>query len=256
MTSPLCLAVTLVLLQAEAAPPAPPAGPEQTPPSEDVARRAEVTPRPRDRKRTQYLLASSGLMLNGGEGSLSQTAFLLSSFSYGVTDHLTLQAGTVLPVWGLGLANGYGGLKVGGSPGERLHLSAAVHAGALRPFTSPSTVLGATLQGTATYGTPDGHVSLGVIAPVWHTASDPRALGLAVTLSGSLRVSHGVALMTEHWVVPVGLSLRNQLPLANAAAVRLLGDHWTVDLGLMRLPLEGQPAWLPLPWLDVTYTFG
>ena len=95
---------------------------------------------PRDPNRTRYLYSPSGFMLRQGEGYLSQTELILTTVGFGLTDWLTIQAGTVLPwvffdpaTMPFVLA-----LKAGGSPSEYVHL-----AGGFQAFTIPGLGTGA-----------------------------------------------------------------------------------------------------------------
>jgi hypothetical protein len=208
-----------------------------------------------DPNRTRYLYAPSAMMLRKGEGYFSQKELLFTSVNYGLTDFLTVQAGAVLPAWLVdGGFNFIGGFKVGGEVADRIHLAAGAQALVL-PGASLGTV--GILFGTATYGTPDAHLSLGLGTPfIFSNGSGSNAFArdVLVAVSGNLRLTRQVALVTENWVVP---SLADNfsdrtLPMVNSLAVRMLGEKWAVDLGLIRVPQVG----FPIPWLDFTYNFG
>jgi hypothetical protein len=206
-----------------------------------------------DPNRTRYLYAPSAMMLRQGEGYFSQKELVFSSISYGLSDNITLQAGAVLPLWVLG-ANGFniiGGVKVGGSPLDKLHL--AVGAQAIS-FPSSGLVAAGFLFGTATYGTPDIHVSLGVGSPFLLTGSFSLAPQAVTTLSGNVRVGQNVALVSENWLIPGFISpgATGELPMLNSLAVRIFGKQWAVDIGGIRVP--NVP--IPIPWLDFAYNFG
>ena len=208
-----------------------------------------------DPNRTRYLYAPSGMMLRQGEGYFSQKELFFSSLSYGLTDNITVQAGAVLPAWLIpGAFNFIGGVKVGGSIGDRLHLAAGAQ-GLVVPGLGVG--FGGTVGfvfGTATYGTPDAHVSLGLGKPFMLTNSGGGLdSSVITTLSGNIRVSQRVALVTENWLlIAPGASLNGQLPMLNSLAVRLFGESWAVDLGGIYVP--GSP--IPIPWLDFAYNFG
>ncbi len=209
-----------------------------------------------DPNRTRYLYAPTGMMLREGEGYFSQKELFFSSMNYGLSDNITVQAGAVVPAWLLGAGgfNFIAGIKVGGSVGDRLHLAAGAQ-GLFLPGISTG-VGGAVgfVFGTATYGTPDAHLSLGLGKPFMLTNSGGSLDSTIITtLSGNLRVSQRVALVTENWLMPTLIaSGNNQLPMLNSLAVRLFGENWAVDLGGIRVP--GLP--IPIPWLDFAYNFG
>jgi hypothetical protein len=210
-----------------------------------------------DPNRTRYLYAPSAMMLRKGEGYFSQKMLFFSSVAYGVNDFVTVQAGAILPAWlapdGTGL-NFIGGLKVGGEVVDRLHLSAGAQLLVI-PFLGnqqPARAAGF-LFGTATYGTPDAHVSLSAGTPLV-LARDTQALpgNLILTASGNLRVSKSLALVTENWLIPDAYRPGSEPPMLNSLAVRFFGERWAVDVGGIRVP--GLP--IPIPWLDFTYNFG
>ncbi|WPB73872.1 hypothetical protein KYC5002_33150 [Archangium violaceum] len=207
-----------------------------------------------DPNRTRYLYAPSGMMLRQGEGYFSQKELFFSSINYGLTDFITVQAGAVFPAWVInGGFNFIGGVKVGGSVGDRLHLAAGAQ-GLVIPGVAGG--LGGTLGfvfGTATYGTPDAHLSLGVGKPFTLSNSGGELdRNIIATLSGNVRLSQRVALVTENWLIPTLGTGTGDLPMLNSLAVRLFGESWAVDLGGIRVP--GLP--IPIPWLDFAYNFG
>jgi hypothetical protein len=114
------------------------------------------------------------------------------------------------------------------------------------------------LFGTASYGTPDAHLSLGLGTPfIFSNGSGTNSFArdVLVAVSGNLRLTQRVALVTENWVIPSLFDNsygQQQLPMINSLAVRMLGERWAVDLGLIRVPQVG----FPIPWLDFTYNFG
>ncbi|AKJ02313.1 hypothetical protein ATI61_108298 [Archangium gephyra] len=208
-----------------------------------------------DPNRTRYLYAPSGMMLRQGEGYFSQKELFFSSMNYGLSDNITVQAGAVVPAWLLGAGgfNFIAGVKVGGSVGDRLHLAAGAQ-GLFIP--GIGTGIGGAVGfvfGTATYGTPDAHLSLGLGKPFTLTNSGGSLDStLITTISGNLRVSQRVALVTENWLMPTIGITSGQLPMLNSLAVRLFGESWAVDLGGIRVPGLA----IPIPWVDFAYNFG
>src|SRR5262245_46907815 len=92
----------------------------------------------RDPNITRHFYAPTGFMLRKGEGYFSQKELLFSSFGYGVTDHLSVMVGTVVPTWFLTSGqNVVGGFKFGGDVNEFLHLGAGVQ-GFVLPFAGSS----------------------------------------------------------------------------------------------------------------------
>jgi hypothetical protein len=205
-----------------------------------------------DRSRTRYLYAPSAFMLRRGEGYFSQKELLFSSVAYGLTDHLTVLAGSAVPALfipeGEGL-NFIGGLKVGGALSETLHLAAGAEMLVLPALPDGGGAIGF-LFGAATYGTPDLHATLSVGRPVVMGEGDMNDLPFIVVPSGSWRMSRRFALVSENWLLP--FQGEEDFSMINALALRFLGEQWSADVGLIRSP----EVPVPLPWLDFTYHFG
>jgi hypothetical protein len=202
-------------------------------------------PWPRDPNRTRYLYSPSGFMLRQGEGYLSQTELLISSVGYGLTDWLTLQAGTILP-WVLYQPSTMPfivAVKAGGSPSPLLHLAGGFQTLAI-PGNSDLPMVGF-LFGTLTLGTEDLHLGISG-GPPFALDKSTSTLGAAiVSISGNWRVGRSVALVSENWIVPIDGSSK----LIASLAVRFIGERLGVDAGL----LFAGGASVPGPWLDFTW---
>jgi len=202
---------------------------------------------PRDPNRTRYLYSPTGFMLRQGEGYVSQTELLLTTVGFGLTDWLTIQAGTIIPwlVYEPSTLPFMVALKVGGSPSEYLHL-----AGGFQAFAAPGISSGAAglLFGTVTLGTED--LNLGVSAgPPFGVGNGTSELGkVVVSVSGNWRVSRSIALVSENWFVQVD----GTTEVLGSAAVRFIGDRLGVDAGFLFSPGSS----FPVPWLDFTWHFG
>lgn len=210
-----------------------------------TGRPGETSVRSADPNRTRYLYSPSGFMLGQGEGYLSQTELLLTTVHYGLTDHLTLGLGTSIPFLfvedGMNLV---GTLKVGGSVGEYVHL-AAVGTGLWLPGVDSGTTVGL-LAGALTLGTPDHHLGV-ALGPPFIAGSSNDLGDLVVVISGNVRVSDRIALVSENWVVPGADG-----GYALSGAVRFIGQRLGVDAGLIYF----EDAPIPIPWLDFTFNFG
>lgn len=202
---------------------------------------------PRNPNRTRYLYSPSGFMLRQGEGYLSQTELLLTTVGFGVTDWLTLQAGTILPwlIYEPSTLPFTVALKAGGSASEYVHL-----AGGFQVFAAPGLATGAAglLFGTVTLGTES--LNLGVSAgPPFAIGSGTSELGrVVVSVSGNWRVARSIALVSENWFAQV----EGSTEWIGSAAVRFIGDRLGVDAGF----LFASGTTFPVPWLDFTWHFG
>ncbi len=101
--------------------------------------------------------------------------------------------------------------------------------------------------GTVTLGTPDAH--LGVSAgPPFVAGSGANEVGdVLLSVSGNVRVSDRIALVSENWFVPGG-----DTGYVLSGAVRFIGQRLGVDAGLVFV----KGADIPVPWLDFTFMFG
>jgi len=202
---------------------------------------------PRDPNRTRYLYSPSGFMLRQGEGYLSQTELLLTTVGFGVTDWLTVQAGTILPwlIYEPSTLPFTVAVKAGGSASEYVHL-----AGGFQVFAAPGLATGAAglLFGTVTLGTES--LNLGVSAgPPFAIGSGTSELGrVVVSVSGNWRVARSIALVSENWFAQV----EGSTEWIGSAAVRFIGDRLGVDAGF----LFASGTTFPVPWLDFTWHFG
>jgi hypothetical protein len=215
-----------------------------------------------DPNRTRYLFAPSAYTLDVGDGYFSQKQLGLSEVAFAVHDDVTLLVGGVIPTWfmeeGFNLVMG---LKAGLQVAENLHWAAGVY-GVLVP---PTLIANAKLFGgggiaftTLTWGSEHFHGSFSVGMP-FIFQGDGLFYDPVLVLAGNFRVSPGLALVTEHWVIPSLLAqdFDSLAGLVNTAALRFVGTYvgneWSVDLGLVRVHGLGIPV---LPWLDVTYNWG
>jgi len=199
-----------------------------------------------DPNRTRYLYSPSGFMLRQGEGYVSQTELLVTTVSYGITDHVTLALGTAIPFLfvehGVNLT---GSLKIGRSLGEYLHVAAVGEALWLPGVEAGTT--GGLLLGTVTIGTPDAHLGLSAGPPFVAGTEGNQVGDVLVSISGNYRVSERIALVSENWLLP---GADNAYVISGA--VRFIGQRLGVDAGLVFV--DG--ATVPVPWLDFTFSFG
>jgi hypothetical protein len=211
-----------------------------------------------DPNRTRYLYAPSAHMLKAGEGYFSAKELVFYSLGYGITDNVTVLAGTVPYLMFIGPAgiNLIAAVKVGGAVTPWLHV-----AGGAEVFVLPG--LGAAFGagigfGAVTLGDPNLHLTVAVGRPFAFTPNAQAAFGDAMfTLNGTARLSPTVSLVSENWFFPsFSTPYRDPLVL-NGLAVRLIVDRLAVDLGFIGVKPPSSPYWpVPVPWLDFTWNFG
>ncbi len=193
-----------------------------------------------DPAESRYLYATSGFMLPKGKVIFSQKELIFSSVHFGVTDNLTLQIGSVLPLLLSGESetnNLILGLKRGGRLMERLSI-----AGGLQMFVFNNEALVIPF-GVLTLGKEGAHVSFNIGAPTVKVFSDDKESKLLLNISGKKRLSKSVALVGEIW--------RVEKTLLYAPAVRFMGKQFSTDLGFVLT--KEMP--IPFPWLDFSYSW-
>jgi hypothetical protein len=208
---------------------------------------APVAPPPsarvRDPNRARYLYSPSGFMLNQGEGYVEQTELIFTTANVGVTDWLSLQAGTSLPwlIYHPSTTPVVFGAKIGGGVTDWLHLSLS-----FAGYKFVSADPGGLAFATATFGSEDLNLGISVAKAVAYTDSSFKSPGKAFgTLSGVWRVSNSIALVSENWI----FDTTSDTYWIGSAAVRFISDGLGVDAGLTKW--KGVP--LPIPWLDFTF---
>ena len=212
-----------------------------------------------DPSRTRYFYSPSGFMLRQGEGYFSQKELFFSSVAYGVTDNISVLAGSVLPAW---LAGPYGmnfiiGAKGGGQVAPGIHLAAGLETlmlpnigfggGGMQP------VFAGFLFGTATIGSEDTHMSVSLGRPFFLSQfGSANLFQVIATVSGSARLNKHVALVSENWIIPSSTSTMGLV----SGGVRLMAGRIAVDVGGIWMVSTFGSSAIPLPWLDFTYNFG
>lgn len=194
-----------------------------------------------DPNRTRYLFSPSGFMLRQGEGYFSQTELVASTLGYGVTDWLNIQVGSILPAMLGGGTNFIFGARVGVPLSDRLHIAAGVHA-----LSIPGEGVFGIASGQLTLGTPRAHATVSAGYPFVVDDYGEDHGEMLLTLSGSVRMSKHMALVTENWVVP-----NDDHDVIASFATRFMGEHSAVDVGLVFF----EDAEVPIPWLDFTWNW-
>jgi len=218
--------------------------------------------------KSRHLYAPSSIGLKKGDGYLSQK-WVFSSAAYGVTDNVSLLAGTfTLFPPALMIVGG----KVSGEIAPDVHLAAGgeVFVTGLGEFE----FIAQAAFGGVTFGNEDnqitlssGHVGLG------NGDFSDEAIGdwaIPVIVSGQVRLSRRGVLVTENWLLippeytgrPVILSAAYRL-LAGIQTTRVDGrmvrtkPRFTWDFGVVAVGEFGDDSVLfPLPWIDFAYHFG
>ncbi|HME90489.1 MAG TPA: hypothetical protein VKE49_03645, partial [Myxococcaceae bacterium] len=105
--------------------------------------------------------------------------------------------------------------------------------------------------GTTTVGTGNANLSVAVGAPFAIYRSESELGNVIVIASGNLRLTRGLALVTENWFItrPKTYLSSSNLDVVLSLAARAFGEQWAVDVGALRVP----GANFPVPWVNFTY---
>ena len=199
----------------------------------------------RDPNRTRYLYSPSAFSLESGEGYFSQKELIFSSLAYGVTDNLTILVGGVFPAWVLEAFNLILGAKYTFEYSESLHFAVGGEGFYISGFSLTNVFAGVTL------GEEDAHLTLNVGKPITITGDSSTVGDLLISVSGNIRASQAVRLISENWLMPSSDGLVH----LNGAGVRFQGDSLACDLALIFVGANGDFALLPVPWIDFTFNF-
>ncbi|MDZ7754903.1 hypothetical protein [Rhodohalobacter sp.] len=195
---------------------------------------------------TRYFFAPNALGLKKGEGYYQNTWIFFNNVNYGITDNFSLGGGIVplflfgantTPIWILPKVS----IPISS---DRFHLGAGAMFGGL--VGEESETLGL-FYGVGTVGSRDNNMTVGI---GYGYAGDEISRTPLINISGMVRVSRRLFLLTENYFIPE----------ADAGGILSAGARWTteqfaVDFGLFR-PTDGGGDVIGIPWVGVTIPFG
>jgi predicted heme/steroid binding protein len=195
--------------------------------------------RPADPNPTRLFFGPTGRSLRQGDGYVGVYEIMLPFVQVGLTDRITVGAGTPL--------------MFGGGSGHPFWVTPKVQV-----FNSPSTQAAVGVlhfmnigdgnlgiaYGVVTHGSADSAVTAGV-GYAYDRTYDSHSGGAVVMIGGEHRVSRGVKLVTENYVWRDGGIL--------VGGVRWLGENLSADFGLAA-PI-GAGTFVAFPMVNVVYRF-
>ncbi len=199
---------------------------------------------------SRLMFAPTGRTLRKGQSYFSDHYLFFPGITYGFTDQLSLMAGiSVLPGVKISDQLIYLAPRVGIMASDNFALSA----GAL--YVSVADIAAGIAFGTATIGPPDRNFTAGI--GLGYAKEEGKELNFAnhpiIMLGGNLRISNGIALVSENWFFTGdGFEMGQQ---AFGLAIRFLGDNFSTDVGVILIG-EVLSEGFPIPWLSFTYNFG
>lgn len=206
--------------------------------------------------RSRYFYAPSALPLQKGEGYISQKELLFTSAAVGLTDHVAVLGGTVVPALLFAAIEGEADALVGvlgAKVGARIRDAVWVGAGG-EAFLFAGEVIGLGFV-NATYGNHNTHLT---VASGFIGFSGEDGLLVPVTVAATHRTHDNFAWLTENWLVfdtdPAlvfgAVSVGGRFISSGAG-----GRRFTIDPGLIMTVADGEVSSLPIPWIDFAWHF-
>lgn len=188
---------------------------------------------------SRLFFAPTARMLKKGEGYFADYFVFFPTFTFGVTNNITLGGGfSILPGADLDEQIILFTPKVGLKTSKKMDLAI----GALVVKLPESTSAGI-LYGVSTFGSLDKSVTFGL---GYGYFEDELADKPIVVLGGEYRTSRNISLVTENWLVP-----EKDTPVLSFG-LRFFGEKISVDFALI-FPLEEDV--FTFPYIDFIYKF-
>lgn len=205
---------------------------------------------------TRYLIGPSAIPLRKGEGYYQNTYILINSVAYGITNHVSVTGG-------FELTSTFGR----SSPGPICYLSARgggeiakqVHIGAMATYLSVPNWFGdddndgrrdgvGAISGVVTYGTTEAQVTAGA---GWGYSAGGLSDRPVLSVSGLARVSRGIALVSENWIIPDDSGYNG----IYSYGFRFMGERSAVDLAFINNRNISDWIAIGVPFVDFVLKF-
>ncbi|MEE2756962.1 MAG: hypothetical protein VYA30_09885 [Myxococcota bacterium] len=199
--------------------------------------------------RTRHLYSPSAMPLKKGEAYVSQRMLFFTAGAYGVTDHVSILLGSVLPF--LVSPDGFniiGALKIAGQVSEQVHLAAGFES-----LFVPSLGAVGLGFGSMTIGNADRQVTIGAGKPFAIDNGRQETGDALISLAGMYRLNDRYGLVSENLIFP-GIDMRDgwrDVLTIHGLVLRRMYDDSAWDLGFVTI--GGAPV--ALPWFDWTWHF-
>lgn len=194
---------------------------------------------------TRYLFAPNAIGIPKGSGYYQNTWILLNNVNYGVSDNVSIGAGTVpvflfgvnaLPVWALP--------KLSVSPTENVHLAGG---GVVGGVLGEETLGVGLVYGASTIGNRNHNATFGI---GYGYTGEGFSETPVINVSGMTRIGRTIYLISENYFFAGDTSMIS-------LGVRWAPRSFAVDFALFR-PLSGELEgdFIGVPWLGVAIPFG
>lgn len=218
---------------------------------------------------TRYFFAPSAIPLRKREGYFQNAYLLANSVNVGVTDHITIGGGVVIPLLF------YVTPKVSFKAGKNIYLGGGVLF--TQSFLKEMGLSAGIGYGLATYGTHEHNLTLGAGYGFAKFDNEYKSTPMPiVTVNGMTRIAKKISLVTENWLIPRGgynkevsatgpfgeqmfetvYEDRNFYSAALSFGLRFMpGVRTSVDFAVVGIRTDPGQSDFVLPYLDFVYKF-
>ncbi len=200
--------------------------------------------------RTRLYFGSTGRMLKGGDGYISDTYIFFPGFAYGITDNITIGGGfSIFPGLSMNEQLFYLtpkiGIKASGSADFAIGaFILRVPGDAVSDDNDDGVTIG-TLNVVGTFGSDDLSLTTGL---GYGFAGDELADKPAVQLGGEWRFARRLSFVTENWILP-----EIDAPVISYG-IRFFGESLTTNFALFNI-LDDEAVFPGIPYVDFVWNF-
>ena len=202
---------------------------------------------------TKYLLGNSAIPLEKKSGYYQNTWIFVNSFSYGITNNISISAGfEILSIF----AGGDGPYAFYINPKASFKIADNFYAGANILYANTIKTVEefgglATFNGFATYGNKNNNITGGV---GFGWADGEFSSKPVIVISGMVRASKRIGFISENWILP-GVNEDGGYYGIYSYGIRFLGEKISVDLAFLNNPDIASELIIGIPWLDFVFNF-
>jgi hypothetical protein len=202
---------------------------------------------------TKYLLGNSAIPLEKKSGYYQNTWIFVNSFSYGITNNISISAGfEIISIF----AGGDGPYAFYINPKASFKIANNFYAGANILYANTIKTVEefgglATFNGFATYGNNNNNITCGV---GFGWADGEFSTKPVIVISGMVRASNRIGFISENWIVP-GAGENGGYYGIYSYGIRFLGEKISIDLAFLNNPDIASAIIIGIPWLDFVFNF-
>jgi hypothetical protein len=202
---------------------------------------------------TKYLIGSSAIPLEKRTGYYQNTWIFLNTFSYGITNNISIAGG--FEIFSI-MAGGDGPFAFFINPKISFKVAENFYAGANVLYANTIRTIDefgglGTLNGFATYGNTNNNITC---ALGWGYAGGEFSSKPLITVSGMVRASRRIGFVSENWIIP-GVNEDSGYYGIYSYGIRFLGEKTSIDLAFLNNPDIASEIIIGIPWLDFVINF-